>query len=169
MQHDAEVAPVWLGEFGTADDNLWWKHLLRYLHEREVDFSYWSFNGQKSELDNPELFGLMLQDAVTPRQAWKIEDLWALVSSAPAQPIAVYDIYSSHLTGRRQDLAVAAVILLVASGMIGVAVREHAKQTVHCTGDPTHWLPLLLRNMCSLTCLRRRGARAKSGEGFIRL
>ena len=42
-----EAVPVWLGEFGTNVQNLWWKHVLRYIAENEVDFAYWSINGEK--------------------------------------------------------------------------------------------------------------------------
>ena len=42
-----EAVPVWLGEFGTNVQNLWWKHVLRYIADNEVDFAYWSINGEK--------------------------------------------------------------------------------------------------------------------------
>lgn len=43
----AEAAPVWMGEFGTNSQSLWWKHILRYLAENDVDFAYWAINGEK--------------------------------------------------------------------------------------------------------------------------
>ena len=39
--------PVWLGEFGENQESLWWHHMIRYLQERDVDFAYWSVNGEK--------------------------------------------------------------------------------------------------------------------------
>eukprot|EP00435_Cladocopium_sp_Y103_P065644 s890_g27.t1 len=42
-----EPVPVWLGEFGTNVQNLWWKHVLKYIADNEVDFAYWSINGEK--------------------------------------------------------------------------------------------------------------------------
>ncbi|CAE7267112.1 unnamed protein product [Symbiodinium pilosum] len=41
----ADVAAVWLGEFGTATDTTWWKHMLRYLSSRPVvGWAYWPLN-----------------------------------------------------------------------------------------------------------------------------
>ena len=42
------AAPVWLGEFGTNTQSLWWKHMLAYLQKHDLDFAYWSVNGEKS-------------------------------------------------------------------------------------------------------------------------
>ena len=42
-----EDVPVWLGEFGTNAQSLWWKHVLRYIAEHDLDFAYWSVNGEK--------------------------------------------------------------------------------------------------------------------------
>lgn len=47
LMSGANPAPVWLGEFGTQRESLWWKHILRYLHEHDADFAYWSVNGEK--------------------------------------------------------------------------------------------------------------------------
>lgn len=47
LQSPGEAVPVWLGEFGTDVQNLWWKHVLRYIADNEVDFAYWSINGEK--------------------------------------------------------------------------------------------------------------------------
>eukprot|EP00929_Paragymnodinium_shiwhaense_P077181 TRINITY_DN39738_c0_g1_i1.p1 TRINITY_DN39738_c0_g1~~TRINITY_DN39738_c0_g1_i1.p1 ORF type:complete len:550 (-),score=69.41 TRINITY_DN39738_c0_g1_i1:525-2174(-) len=62
-------APVWLGEFGTngfwvtADwpreigEVTWWRHLMRYIREQELDYAYWAFNGDNAGSD--ETFGIM--------------------------------------------------------------------------------------------------------------
>lgn len=78
----SQVAPIWLGEFGTDADDLYWKYLLRYVRERDIDFGYWSLNGQKGAIDVvlPEPYGLLLQDSVTIRDPWKLEDLQALMN-----------------------------------------------------------------------------------------
>ena len=70
----AEAAPVWMGEFGTNSQSLWWKHILRYLAENDVDFAYWAINGEKQN-GKRETFGLMNPDFITVEQPWKLEQL----------------------------------------------------------------------------------------------
>jgi hypothetical protein len=46
------IAPVWLGEFGTTHDQAgisspWWRYITRYIRELELDWSYWPLDGQK--------------------------------------------------------------------------------------------------------------------------
>ena len=41
------TAPVWMGEFGYANQGEYWMNFLRYLSERDVDFGYWALNGKK--------------------------------------------------------------------------------------------------------------------------
>lgn len=79
-----EAAPVWLGEFGCQSDSLWWRHMLRYLREREVDFAYWSVNG---EMYNgvSENFGIFKEDFVTIRHPWKLEGLQAIMNASQPQ------------------------------------------------------------------------------------
>lgn len=47
LSSGASPAPVWLGEFGTSENDLWWRHILRYIEEHETDFAYWAVNGEK--------------------------------------------------------------------------------------------------------------------------
>mmetsp|Transcript_114170 Transcript_114170/g.355528 ORF Transcript_114170/g.355528 Transcript_114170/m.355528 type:complete len:485 (-) Transcript_114170:91-1545(-) len=73
-------APVWLGEFGTngpwvtanwwfeIGEVTWWRHILRYVRENEVDYAYWAFNGDKAGED--ETFGLLAADYATLRHPW---------------------------------------------------------------------------------------------------
>lgn len=48
------TTPVWVGEFGTwhpglpwrgAVDQRWWSTFTRYLHDGDIDWTYWSING----------------------------------------------------------------------------------------------------------------------------
>eukprot|EP00929_Paragymnodinium_shiwhaense_P048907 TRINITY_DN24686_c0_g1_i2.p1 TRINITY_DN24686_c0_g1~~TRINITY_DN24686_c0_g1_i2.p1 ORF type:complete len:417 (+),score=85.03 TRINITY_DN24686_c0_g1_i2:104-1354(+) len=41
------TAPVWLGEFGYANQGVYWQQLIRYLSDRDMDFGYWALNGIK--------------------------------------------------------------------------------------------------------------------------
>jgi hypothetical protein len=41
------TAPVWMGEFGYANQGIYWMNFLRYLTDRDVDFAYWALNGKK--------------------------------------------------------------------------------------------------------------------------
>lgn len=71
-------APIWLGEFGTDEDNQWWRYLIRYLHERDVGFAYWPLNGEK-RTDEIEWYGLLMEDSSTVRHSWKLEALQQLI------------------------------------------------------------------------------------------
>ncbi|CAE8610416.1 unnamed protein product [Polarella glacialis] len=77
----ADLAPVWLGEFGTNTDDLWWRHMIRYLHERPVaGWAYWPLNGEKRPGED-ETYGLLLPDMQTVRNAWQIQALQQLGES----------------------------------------------------------------------------------------
>merc|ERR1719145_155195 len=41
------TAPVWMGEFGYANQGVYWRNFVRYLSDRDVDFAYWALNGKK--------------------------------------------------------------------------------------------------------------------------
>ncbi|CAE7466048.1 unnamed protein product [Symbiodinium natans] len=77
------AAPVWLGEFGTNTQSLWWKHMLAYLQKHDLDFAYWSVNGEKSN-GQPESFGLFMENFVDLRQPWKIQQLQAVMNATRA-------------------------------------------------------------------------------------
>jgi len=70
------AAPVWLGEFGTNTQSLWWEHMLRYLQKRDLDFAYWSVNGEKFN-GKPESFGLFMENFIDVKQPWKLQQLQA--------------------------------------------------------------------------------------------
>lgn len=72
------MAPVWLGEFGTNSNSLWWNHITRYLTERDLDWAYWSFNGQRTN-NISESYGIMKEDCNTTRQEWKLRELQNLL------------------------------------------------------------------------------------------
>eukprot|EP00930_Biecheleria_cincta_P031596 TRINITY_DN21931_c0_g1_i1.p1 TRINITY_DN21931_c0_g1~~TRINITY_DN21931_c0_g1_i1.p1 ORF type:complete len:526 (+),score=53.29 TRINITY_DN21931_c0_g1_i1:310-1887(+) len=76
-------APVWLGEFGTNNNNLWWKHLMRYLQERDVDWAYWSLNGEM-RLEENETYGIWSMDSKHVRHPWKLADLQKLMVETPS-------------------------------------------------------------------------------------
>jgi len=71
----ARTAPVWLGEFGTVTDTLWWNYMLRYLGEREVSWAYWSINGDPKH----PYMALLRQDSATVRDPWKLQGLQELM------------------------------------------------------------------------------------------
>ena len=52
------IAPVWLGEFGCSRPGRWWRHIMRYIRANQLDFAYWSIDGQKKVGEN-EGFGLL--------------------------------------------------------------------------------------------------------------
>lgn len=72
-----EAAPIWLGEFGVAESSVWWRYMVRYIGEHDVNWAYWPLNGVKTrrELDN---YGLLEADGVSVRDPWKLAQLQAL-------------------------------------------------------------------------------------------
>eukprot|EP00411_Alexandrium_monilatum_P083199 CAMPEP_0175726924 /NCGR_PEP_ID=MMETSP0097-20121207/48516_1 /TAXON_ID=311494 /ORGANISM="Alexandrium monilatum, Strain CCMP3105" /LENGTH=514 /DNA_ID=CAMNT_0017034725 /DNA_START=83 /DNA_END=1624 /DNA_ORIENTATION=- len=78
----AVEAPVWIGEFGSNTEDLWWGHILRYVTEREiVGWAYWSLNGEKTN-GHSESFGLLMEDSATVRHPWKLQALQRLIRTA---------------------------------------------------------------------------------------
>jgi len=96
------VAPVWLSEFGvhTAPfqtdkdkkyhtETRWWKYLMQYLRDRNVQWGYWAYNGERysdgrgwperGRIDNDEEVGLMMPDWVGIRDEVLLEDLRSLM------------------------------------------------------------------------------------------
>lgn len=75
------LAPVWLGEFGTATQQLWWEYMMRFMQELDIDFAYWPLNGEK-RADEADIFGIFKQDMKTLRHPWKIVDLQQLMNAS---------------------------------------------------------------------------------------
>lgn len=65
---DEDIAPIWIGEFGsklqTAQDRVWLEHLMSYIADRELSFAVWSLNPNSDDTD-----GLLLEDWRTVRAA----------------------------------------------------------------------------------------------------
>eukprot|EP00929_Paragymnodinium_shiwhaense_P086155 TRINITY_DN46678_c0_g1_i4.p1 TRINITY_DN46678_c0_g1~~TRINITY_DN46678_c0_g1_i4.p1 ORF type:complete len:626 (+),score=119.11 TRINITY_DN46678_c0_g1_i4:209-2086(+) len=86
---NTETAPVWVSEFGTPSkqDNTWWKYLMRYFKEYNINWCYWSIDpiktpagweGQEEALrDDFAIFDSHRKDykAVV---GWKLQDLIAV-------------------------------------------------------------------------------------------
>ena len=80
-----EIAPVWLGEFGTADqpndgDRNYWDHLIAYLSNLDVSWAYWALNPRKPADEAWEGYGLVgdawNEDSI--RWDYRLEDLFQL-------------------------------------------------------------------------------------------
>ena len=74
------VAPVWLGGFGTkhqgdSSDLNYWNHLMRYMREYDVDWSYSTLNSNQ-----PSTCGLLMDDWETPIHDFRMRDLRTLMS-----------------------------------------------------------------------------------------
>ena len=89
-QLSSNTAPLIVGEFGTSPggairrpgEDVWWYDMERFLTEYDLDFAYWSWNGQRwSETEQDfgdEGFGLLLQDGVSIRSVETLETLQRL-------------------------------------------------------------------------------------------
>lgn len=88
-------APVWVGEFGTCNTTLacvqsdspgtqgqWFGSLVRYIHENNLSWAYWSLNGTQSSGDTRQygandFYGYLGQDWITPI-AWIDHELQSI-------------------------------------------------------------------------------------------
>jgi len=78
-----DVAAVWLGEFGTAQETVWWAYIMRYMAERPLaGWAYWPLNGEKRPGEQ-ESFGILEDDMRTIRHPWKLRDLQLLHQLSP--------------------------------------------------------------------------------------
>ncbi|KAK3078257.1 hypothetical protein LTS18_008044, partial [Coniosporium uncinatum] len=76
------IAPVWVGEFGTterpsAGDLNYWKHLMKFLDEeaKGVSWGYWAINPRKLKQNEWEGYGLLRDDWETVRWDYRTRDL----------------------------------------------------------------------------------------------
>jgi hypothetical protein len=91
------VAPVWVGEFGTFPRTEWWERELDYMMERELDFAYWSVHGDRFPKgygrgiadDNQDWDGLTTSNFTQLRSPWKIADLSELLAESGVQDTVV--------------------------------------------------------------------------------
>lgn len=79
-ENQSYTAPLWLGEFGTDSSSDWWQWILQYIRERDLDWAYWSVDGEQY-YHTDETFGIFLQDYSTIRSPWKLSDLQNLSSA----------------------------------------------------------------------------------------
>ncbi|KAJ5191865.1 uncharacterized protein N7498_010850 [Penicillium cinerascens] len=61
-----DTAPVWVGEFGTPDDQTdgdrnYWRHLVQFLSQVDVSWGYWALNPRKAT-GEWESYGLVGDD-----------------------------------------------------------------------------------------------------------
>lgn len=77
------TAPVWIGEIGAPDrparrDHHYWRNLMRYLRESDVDVAYWALNPRKPKNNEVESYGLLEDDWETPRYDYRLLDISTL-------------------------------------------------------------------------------------------
>jgi len=85
-------APVWVGEFGVGGDyddtvhegagGTYWKYMLRFLRQYELDYAYWPINGDAwvnatQEWDNED-YGILDRDYVNVRRPGQLAGLQKL-------------------------------------------------------------------------------------------
>jgi endoglucanase len=79
------IAPVWLGEFGTkletTSDKQWLTTLVSYLGHLKISFAYWAFNPNSGDTG-----GLVTDDWHTPQTA-KLAALKPLLGSGALPPL----------------------------------------------------------------------------------
>merc|ERR1712194_1000312 len=71
-----DIAPVWVGEFGSDEDgesNTWFLHLLRYTEELDLGWSYWPLDGAKENIYEEESYGILKMDYLRYRDHPKLK------------------------------------------------------------------------------------------------
>ncbi|AOP34192.1 glycosyl hydrolase family 5 [Leptospira tipperaryensis] len=98
-------APVWVSEFGvspsnsSAQDKEWFRRLVTFLIEKDLDFAYWPLNG------NDE-WGLLSSDwSRTLKDDWRFEHLNRLLSSSGRIGSVQENHYSNLTIGNGNDNA----------------------------------------------------------------
>jgi len=82
--HDLGV--VWVGEFGTDRQSSWWKQIMRYLSDKDLDWTYWAIDGLKyPQSSENESFGILSDDYKALRSGWKMLDLAEMLASSGVQ------------------------------------------------------------------------------------
>ncbi len=54
--------PFLVGEFGENNRNVYWKFLMKYLKELDLDFTYWCLDGYKCDNQEDETYGVWTYD-----------------------------------------------------------------------------------------------------------
>lgn len=80
---EEDIAPVWIGEFGTSDtptkgDRNYWTHLMQFLKETDADFGYWALNPRKPFKNEHESYGLVDDDWERINWDYRLQDLSTL-------------------------------------------------------------------------------------------
>ncbi|MCJ1339549.1 hypothetical protein MMC09_004839 [Bachmanniomyces sp. S44760] len=83
---EADIAPVWIGEMGVGKspskgDAHYWKNLIRYLREVDVDVGYWALNPRKPHDNEEETYGLVQDDWATVIRDFRLQDLMELAET----------------------------------------------------------------------------------------
>jgi endoglucanase len=101
LQDRKFTAPVWVGEFGTAHDDgglsesndqgRWFRWLLRYLRESDIDWCYWALNGTQSRgrgrtLGAEETYGVLDRTWNAPASAELVRLLQGIQPATQGPP-----------------------------------------------------------------------------------
>jgi len=90
------IGPVWVAEFGEESPTTHWNWTIKYLRERDLDFAYWSIDGEHfpsaavdlghaiPHMKHDENYGLLLGDYESVRHTWKLKDLQSLMEAKPS-------------------------------------------------------------------------------------
>lgn len=110
------LGPVWVGEFGSDKQNAMWNWTILYLKERDLDFAYWSIDGEHfpsmaaefgehvSGLTQEETYGLWDTNYATIRHLWKLRDLQSLMDPDTRALSAQSGASVKHVRGDATEL-----------------------------------------------------------------
>lgn len=99
------TAPVWVSEFGAdpnttiAQDKTWFKNLVDYLIDNDMDFAFWPLNGNDG-------WGLVTSDwSRTRKDDWRFADMNRLISFNGKTDAVTADHFSAAVIGNGDDNA----------------------------------------------------------------
>merc|ERR1712061_903994 len=79
------AAPVWVGEFGTSDNDEWWGHVTHLMSSLDMGWAYWTIDGQKTTITSSDTYGILQTDYESIRSKWKLEALKRLMDAPISQ------------------------------------------------------------------------------------
>lgn len=82
---EQDIAPLWLGELDASQSpglgsRNYWRNLVRYLKQLDVDFAYSALNPRNSKASAPDINALVRDDYTTPIVDYRMKDMRELMS-----------------------------------------------------------------------------------------
>lgn len=82
----AYKAPIFIGEFATATmSSNYWQYMLKYLHDSEMSWGYWSINSAAKGDGDTHASGIMNTDWFSVTDYTRVNDLQTIMRGVEIQ------------------------------------------------------------------------------------